>query len=155
MTKKIFFFKFYSKNLWVDMAPRPLWLSLCLQTKERSWVNCRFSTAWHQNSEPGFCAVCVVPANKLLLQEINQLIGIELLTSNFLESFIVLSPNFQRGANARFVPGADPAKKAKGAISVIFVGQVSLRVHYFKDEAYFTTLLWQNNGFRGERSPWF
>jgi len=30
------------------------------------------------------------------LQEINQLIGIELLTSNFLE-VLVLSPNFQRG----------------------------------------------------------
>jgi len=33
------------------------------------------------------CCVSVVPANKLLLQEINQLIGIELLTSNFLKSF--------------------------------------------------------------------
>jgi len=31
-------------------------------------------------------SVSVVPATKLLLQEINQLIGIELLTSNFLES---------------------------------------------------------------------
>jgi len=31
--------------------------------------------------------VSAVQANKLLLQEINQLIGIELLTSNFLESF--------------------------------------------------------------------
>ena len=43
----------------------------------------------------------VVPANKLLLQE-NQLIGIDLLTSNFLE--IVVIPNFQRGPNARFDP---------------------------------------------------
>jgi len=34
-----------------------------------------------------FRSVSVVPANKLLLQEINQLIGIELLTSNFLERF--------------------------------------------------------------------
>jgi len=33
------------------------------------------------------CRVSIVPANKLVLQEINQLIGIELLTSNFLESF--------------------------------------------------------------------
>jgi len=33
------------------------------------------------------CRVSVVPASKLLLQEINQIIGIELLTSNFLESF--------------------------------------------------------------------
>jgi len=31
-------------------------------------------------------SVSVVPANKLLLQEINQFIGIELLASNFLES---------------------------------------------------------------------
>jgi len=33
------------------------------------------------------CSVSVVPANKLLLQEINQLIGIELLTSNFQDNF--------------------------------------------------------------------
>jgi len=32
-------------------------------------------------------SVSVALANKLLLQEINQLIGIELLASNFLESF--------------------------------------------------------------------
>ena len=43
------------------------------------------------------CAVwVVVPANKLLLQEINQFIGIELLTSSFLKN-LVLSPNFQGG----------------------------------------------------------
>ena len=69
----------------------------------------------------------VVPANKLLLQE-NQLIGIDLLTSNFLE--IVVIPNFQRGPNARFDPegGADPANKVRWTISVIFVSQVSLQV---------------------------
>jgi len=33
-------------------------------------------------------SVSVVPVSKLLFQEINQLIGIELLTSNFLERFI-------------------------------------------------------------------
>jgi len=33
------------------------------------------------------CRVSVVLANKLLLQEINQLIGIELQTSIFIESF--------------------------------------------------------------------
>ena len=76
------------------------------------------------------CRVSVVLANKLLLQEINQLIGIELLTSYFLEN-LVLSPNFQRGPNAHFGPEADPANKVRGAISVIFVGQVSLRIHYF------------------------
>jgi len=76
-------------------------------------------------------SVSVVPANKLLLQEINQLIGIELLTSNFLD-VLVLIPNFQRGENARFGPGADSVNKVKGAISAIFVSQVSLRVHYFK-----------------------
>jgi len=47
------------------------------------------------------------------LQELNQLIRIELLTSNFLENF-GFSPNFQRGANARFDPGADPANKVRG-----------------------------------------
>jgi len=33
------------------------------------------------------CSVSVAPANKLLLQEINQLIEIELLASNFLQRF--------------------------------------------------------------------
>jgi len=42
--------------------------------------------------------------------------------------------------------GADPASEFKGATSVIFDIEVSLRVHYCKrDEVYFTTLLWQNN----------
>jgi len=41
--------------------------------------------------------VRVVPANKLLLQEMNQLIEIELLTSNFLESFSSLSQFPERG----------------------------------------------------------
>jgi len=44
----------------------------CMTPEQRKWLLCRVS---------------VVSANKLLLQEINQLIGIELLTSNFLESF--------------------------------------------------------------------
>jgi len=33
------------------------------------------------------CSVSVIPANKPSLQELNQLIGIKLLTSNFLENF--------------------------------------------------------------------
>jgi len=71
------------------------------------------------------------------------------LTSNFLESFLVLTPNFQRGEIARFDPGTDPANRVRGAISAIFVSQVSWRVQYFKrDEVYFTTLLWQNNGWQ-------
>jgi len=44
----------------------------CMTPKQWTWLLCRVS---------------VVPENKLLLQEINKLIGIELLTSNFLESF--------------------------------------------------------------------
>jgi len=45
--------------------------------------------------------------------------------------------------------GADPANELKGAIAVIFVSHVSLPVHYSKrDEVYFTTLLWQNNGWQ-------
>ena len=44
-------------------------------------------------------------------------------------------------------PGADTANKVRGAISVIFSSQVSLHFHHCKrDEVYFTTLLWQNNG---------
>jgi len=46
-------------------------------------------------------------------------------------------------------PGTDPASEIRGGrdFSIIFVIQVSLRVHYFKgDEVYFTTLLWHNNG---------
>jgi len=52
----------------------------CVTPEQWSWILCRVS---------------VVPANKLLSQEINQLIGIELLTSYFLESFssAMSSPN--------------------------------------------------------------
>jgi len=40
-----------------------------------------------------------------------------------------------------------PVSLGGGAISVTFGSQVSLLVHYCKrDEVYFTTLLWQNNG---------
>jgi len=35
----------------------PLLLRVCLQTKERTWVNCKLSTAWHQNSESGSSGV--------------------------------------------------------------------------------------------------
>ena len=45
---------------------------------------------------------------------------------------LVLSLNFQKWANARFDPGANPVNKVKGALSLIFASQVSLRVHYFK-----------------------
>jgi len=39
-------------------------------------------------------------------------------------------------------PGQIQANEVKGAISVIFVSQISLRVHYFKrDEVYLTTFL--------------
>ena len=41
------------------------------------------------------------------MQELNQLIGIKLLTSGLLEN-LVLSPNFQGGANARFAPLRTP-----------------------------------------------
>jgi len=40
--------------------------------------------------------VSVLPAYKLSMQELNQLIGIKLLTSGLLEN-LVLSPNFQGG----------------------------------------------------------
>jgi len=40
-------------------------------------------------------------------------------------------------------PGADPASKFRGAISVVFGSQVSLRIHCCKtDEIYFTTQQW-------------
>jgi len=43
--------------------------------------------------------------------------------------------------------GANPASMLGGTISVIFGSQVSLQVHYCRrDEAYFATQLWQNNG---------
>ena len=52
-----------------------------------------------------------------------------------------------RHVSVETFPGADPASKFRGAISVIFGTQVSLWVHYCKrDKVNFTTLLWQNNG---------
>jgi len=44
----------------------------CMTPEQRTWV---------------LRSVSVVPVNKLSMQELNQLIGIELLTSNLLESF--------------------------------------------------------------------
>jgi len=42
---------------------------------------------------------------------------------------------------------ADPTCKVRGAISLIFGIHVSLRVRYRKrNEVYFATPLWQNNG---------
>ena len=54
-----------------------------LQVRRRNGalVNCKVTTARHHDREPGSCAVCVLPANKLSLQELNQLIKMELLTS--------------------------------------------------------------------------
>jgi len=45
---------------------------LCMAPEQSIWLLCRVS---------------VVPVNEQSMQEINQLVGIELLTSNFLESY--------------------------------------------------------------------
>jgi len=50
-------------------------------------VNCKLITASHQNSEAGSCAVSTIQVNKMFLQELNQLIGIKMLISDFLEIF--------------------------------------------------------------------
>jgi len=65
--------------------------NLPLQATERSWVKCDLIVAWHQNSEPGFCAVQA--ACELFLQKSNQLFGSKRLTSGLLET-LVLCPNF-------------------------------------------------------------
>ena len=87
--------------------------NVSLQAKEWTWVNCELITASHQNSEAGFCAVwvaSVIPVNKVLLQELNRLIGIEMLTSDIL-IFLVLSPNFQgEGAKTHFASLRTPIK---------------------------------------------
>jgi len=49
---------------------------------------CKLTTTWHQGPWTWLlCGVSVLPENKLPLQELNQLIEIELLTSCFLENF--------------------------------------------------------------------
>jgi len=55
--------------------------------REANLVNCQLITAWHQNSEPDTCSGSVISANKLLLQELTQLIKIKMLISHFLEIF--------------------------------------------------------------------
>jgi len=79
-----------SNNLWGHGLLGPRGYAYAYNTKERTWMNCKLSS--QHCMTPGqwtwfLCRVSVVPANELLLQEVNQLIGIELLTSNFLESF--------------------------------------------------------------------
>jgi len=80
----------YFLKIWVGMVPlAPLdspmrSASSDMRAFSRTWVNCKLTPeqwTWL------LCSVSVVPANKLLLQEINQSFGIELLTSNFLENF--------------------------------------------------------------------
>ena len=48
------------------------------------------------------CSVSIIPVNKRSLQELNQLMGIKLLTSGFL-NILVISP-ISRGGNTRFAP---------------------------------------------------
>ena len=55
--------------------------------KGADMMNCKLTTAWHENIEPVALVQSVISAKKLPLQEINQLIGIEMLTSSFLEYF--------------------------------------------------------------------
>jgi len=50
-------------------------------------LNCKLITAYYQNSEPDCCSVNFILANKLLLQELTQLVRIKLLISRFLEIF--------------------------------------------------------------------
>jgi len=64
-----------------------------------------------------------------------------------LKCFAPLSVDCVLLYNTYSVTRADPGSKIRGAISVVFGIQASLRVHYCKiNEVYFTTLLWQSNG---------
>jgi len=58
-----------------------------LQT-EWTWVNCKLNTASHQNSEVGCCAVWVPHRwKKVFWLELNHLIAIKMLTSNYPKIF--------------------------------------------------------------------
>ena len=74
--------------------------SLATQRSGQEWTA---SALLHDNRTVTWllCSVSVLPANKLSLQELNQLIEIELLTSCFLEYFGSLA-QFPGGPNARF-----------------------------------------------------
>jgi len=62
----------------------------CMTPEQRTWLLCS-----------------VIPANKLSLQQVNELIGIKLLTSSFMEIFGSLS-QIPGGANGRFHPLRTP-----------------------------------------------
>jgi len=55
---KIFAVFCYAIRPTVEQSARKF-RNLPLQAKEQTWVNCKIITAWHQNSEPGSCAVWV------------------------------------------------------------------------------------------------
>jgi len=58
--------------------------------------------------------------------------------NRYARQLVLCRIHFQNGEDT----GADPAGKSRGAISVIFCSEVSLRVHYCKrHKVYFTTLL--------------
>ena len=63
----------------------------------------------------------VAPENKLLIQELNKLIGINLLTSGFLEN-LVLSPNFQGGRQMPVLATLRRPVPAGGTFDVAFTG---------------------------------
>ena len=76
-----------------DQQSAPKLRNMLLQAKERTQAHhCITPEQWTWL----LYSVSVISANKLSLQELNQLIGIKLLTSDVLE-ILVLSPNFQGG----------------------------------------------------------
>ena len=74
-----------------------------LQAHRRTWVNCKLITAWRQNSVHPSLVQTVIRANKLSLQESNQLIGVRLLTLCFLENLGAKS-QFPGGGKCPFSP---------------------------------------------------
>jgi len=75
---------FFCKNAlhWSFEQSARKFRNLPLQAKERTWVNCKLITAWHQNSEPGSLQ-CECHTGK----KCNQLIRNKRLTSAFLNNF--------------------------------------------------------------------
>ena len=64
----------------------------CMTTEQWTWL---------------LCNVSVIPANILSLQELNEIIGIKLLTLRFLE-ILALTLNFPRGGKCPFLPLRTP-----------------------------------------------
>ena len=98
-----------------------LWI--CRRKYGHRWT--ASSSLHHTKTVKFLCCVSAIPVNKMLLQELHRLIGIKMLTSNFLEIFGCQS-NFP-GKKCHFLPLCGRSWKYGSSPQCLFENQMSLK----------------------------